>query len=149
VAIEHDPAVPAGQPVLVALGAKVPRALVSASVVGMTPAEPVAARREASAATPAPEEVLQLKVTTVVPATTPTMIVCPGTCVPAPVTVMLHGKGGVTSGVSDEADALPTEASVRPATIARADAPTRADIIDPRRVGRNLEFLNGFLMEAP
>jgi hypothetical protein len=75
VAVEHDPAVPAGHAVLVALGANVPSALVSASVVGMTLDAPVAARREASAATPGPADVLQLKVTTVVPATTPTMIV--------------------------------------------------------------------------
>jgi hypothetical protein len=61
------------------------------------------------------------------------MIVCPGTWVPAPVTVTLHGNGGAACGVSDAAEALPTAPSVRPAAIANADTPANADIIDARR----------------
>jgi hypothetical protein len=63
--------------------------------------------------------------------------------------VTLQGNGGATWGVTDAADALPTETSVRPATIASADAPAKADIIDARRVGRNWDLLKGFFMESP
>jgi hypothetical protein len=149
VAIEHDPAVPAGQAVLVALGAKVARALVSASVDWRTADVPMAARREASATTPAPEAVSQFMVTIVVPATTPTINVWPGTAVPAPVTETLQGAGGATCGAIDAAVATPTETSVKPTIIAMADAPARTVVIDARRVERTWELLNGFLMESP
>jgi hypothetical protein len=114
----------------------------------MTPDVPIAASNEASATTEAPVLALQSKVTCVVPGTTPTINVVPGTAVPAPDTVMLQGSGEATFGATIVADALPIEARDRLATMASADAPAKADVVT-RRVRRSCALLKVFLMESP
>jgi hypothetical protein len=123
VAMVHEPAVPAGQPVSVAFAVNVPRDVVSASAVGMTLVEEMAARSDASAATAAPDDALQSNLICVAPATTPAINVDPEASCPPPVIVTLQGSVDAALGVSVTADAELALVSATPATMA-SEAPT-------------------------
>jgi hypothetical protein len=114
--------VPAGQPVSVALALNVPRDAVSASAVGTTFEDEIAASSDASAATAAPEDALQSNLICVVPAATPAISVVPVTSSPPPVTATLQGRVAAAFERNVTADAELALVSATPATMA-SEAP--------------------------
>jgi predicted RecA/RadA family phage recombinase len=141
VATVHEPAVPAGQPVLVGLEVKVASVDVSASPVGTTVDVTMPPSNDDSMASDAVDEVLQSMVTCVDPATTPTIrtpeeVV---TAVPgAAETVSLHAIGVAA------ADATELEATVSPVASNSETAPSeRTGVSNDRKIFRRPLLVEG------
>jgi hypothetical protein len=135
VATVQDPAVPAGQPVSVALDAKVARFPVSASAAWLTVVVPMPLSNEASTASAAEEEVLQSNMTLVAPPVTPT--INEPTTVPGPLAIVtVQGALEPEAWAAIVAEAMAPGSTARPvnvSSIVRADATSEVRTRRPAR----------------